>query len=114
MAVSQNKTPEELPEEPTDLSPSAAQTRLLVRAVQDSLVDVKTDIREIKSGEHAHFLLLLKIFGAAFVLLSGMLIFGYFRLEDRVSALDSSSIRIDTKLEDLLLRIPPIPTPPKR
>ena len=114
MANTQNNTPEVISEEPTDLSPGIAQTRVIVRAVQESLSDVKTDLREITKKEHDHFLLLLKIFGAAFVLLSGMLIFGYFRLEDRVVSLDASSIRIDTKLEDLLQRIPPIPTPLKR
>jgi hypothetical protein len=114
MARTPNNTPEDISEEPTDLSAGAAQTRLIIRSLQDSLRDVKVDVQEIKVGVHSDFRLLLKIFGGAFVLLAGMLIFGYFRLEDKISTLNASSIRVDTKLEDLLQRIPPIPTPPKR
>jgi hypothetical protein len=114
MAIDPNKTPEDFQESPTDLSPGAGQTRLIVRAVQDSLRDVRADVQTIRSGAHSDFRLLLKIFGTAFVILAGMLIFGYFRLEDKITALTASSIRVDTKLEDLLQRNPPIPTPLKR
>jgi hypothetical protein len=55
----------------------------------------------------------------AFLILSGMLIFGYFKLddrivklEDRVNGFSNTLVRIDTKLEDLLARIPPVQTPP--
>jgi len=75
---------------------------------------LKYDVKEIKSHRHSDFVFSISIFAGGFVLLATMLIVGYFKLEDRIQTLSNIIIRADTKLEDLLLRIPPIPTPPPR
>jgi len=42
-----------------------------------------------------------------------MFIVGYLRIEDRIEPLSLSNAKIDTKLQDLLARIPPLPLPPQ-
>jgi hypothetical protein len=80
--------------------------------------EFRDDIREIKHDQKTDFRIIIGMFGAGFIAVAGMLIFGYFRvddriikLEDRVNALSTTLVRIDTKLEDLLARIPPTQTP---
>lgn len=98
---------------PPDIA-GAGQTRLLIKAIEDSLKDLKDDVREIKSHRHSDFVFHITIFGAGFLILAGMLITGYLKLDERITNLTNVSIRIDTKLEDLLQRIPPIPPTQKR
>jgi hypothetical protein len=76
------------------------------------------DIREIKRDQKNDFRIVISMFGAGIVVVVGMLIVGYFRiddritkLEDRVNTMDTTLTRIDTKLEDLLARIPPAQSP---
>jgi hypothetical protein len=38
----------------------------------------------------------------------------YFWVDDKVSAVATASTRMEAKLEDLLARLPPAPTPPRR
>ena len=99
---------------PRDVSPTTPQPRALVKALEDSLKDVKDDVRDIKSHRHSDFVTNMVIFSAGFVLLAGIIIAGYFRLDDKLERLSNSSVRVDTKLEDLLQRIPAIPTPPPK
>lgn len=109
-----NKTPGEIPEEPKNISQGAAQAGQIIRGIQDSLSAVQLDIKDLRREAHHDFWSLLKTFGAGFIILGGMLIYGYFRLEDQITALDRTLIKVETKLDDLLQRIPPVPTPPKR
>jgi hypothetical protein len=62
---------------------------------------------------------------AGVVLLGGMLIAAYFKIDDRIEALaratqdkfeaaSNASTRVETKLEDLLQRIPPVAGNPAR
>jgi hypothetical protein len=83
------------------------------------LKDVKDDLGEIKNHRHSDFVHMVQMYGAGFVLLAGMLIAAYFiidgkfdKLGERVDRLSTTSTRVDVKLEDLLARIPPAPTPP--
>jgi hypothetical protein len=96
---------------PPDISAGAAHTRIVAQEFRD-------DIKDIKSEQKSDFRIVLAMFGAGFVILGGMLFVGYFRLDDRmgrledkVNATTSALVRIDTKLEDLLARIPPTQTP---
>jgi hypothetical protein len=95
---------------PPDISGGSA-TNVIVREFRD-------DIREIKRDQKTDFRILTGIFGTGVVVIGGMLFYAYFRiddkitkLEDRVSVLTTTVTRIDTKLEDLLARIPPAQTP---
>ena len=101
-----------------DLSQNAGQVRLVVKALEDSISEIKTDIKEIKSHRHSDFVWLVTVFAAGFLMLAGLFGFGYFRIDDKfdkltdkIDKLTASSIRSDTKLEDLLQRIPPTVAP---
>jgi len=119
----------------TPMTGDAAYARVRVQAVEDSVGEIKSDIRDIKDHRHPDFVHLLQIFGGGFVLLASMLIGAYFiidskfdkvgvkfdkvdekfeKLNDRIDKLSTTSTRVDVKLEDLLARIPPVPTPSKR
>ena len=112
--------------QPPSVSTNAAQTGTLVRAVQDALrestADFRRDISEIRGHSRGDFYRLLYIFGAGFVALAIVFGWGYSRLEDRftavstkiedkVDSLEKALIKVDTKLDDLLARIPPAVTP---
>lgn len=107
---------------PPDLSANAGQARLVVKALEDSIGEIKTDIKDIKSHRHSDFVWLITVFAAGFLMLAGLFWNGYSRIDDKferladkIDKLTASSIRSDTKLEDLLQRIPPAVTPsPKR
>lgn len=106
---------------PADISQGNAQTRIIIAALENRLAGLdstmtilRSDVTEIRTSVHTDFRLLLFVFGGGFLILAGMLIAGYFRLEDKVSASTQAETRIDTRLEDLLLRIPPVATPVPR
>jgi prefoldin subunit 5 len=107
----------------------AGQTRILIDAMKESLADLKDDvgrieasIDDIKGHRYTDLILYGKALAGAVVVLAGVAITAYMRLEakierleDRIQALSTTSTRVDTKLEDLLQRIPPAITPvPKR
>jgi hypothetical protein len=112
-----SEPPVDFPAVPTpDIGAGTGPIRLIVGELKD-------DIRDIKSHRHSDFVYIITVLGGAFLLLSGMLIFGYFRMDDRINKLDDkinavtiAITRIDTKLGDLLERIPPpqMPVPTKR
>jgi hypothetical protein len=120
-----NGTPErELPPSSSQVAnvppPPAAfgQARVIIDAIVDELKqdvrEIRQDVREIKGYRHTDFLIYASMFAAGFIALAGMFIVGYLKLDDRIRVLNNTSIRVDTKLEDLLQRIPPVPTPPPR
>jgi len=91
-----------------------------VRQMNDSLAEMKVNTR----SDHRF---VLKIFGSGFVLICTFVIGGFLwlsdrfensslRVSDKIENLNVRSQRVDTKLEDLLARIPPIqnPVPTKR
>jgi hypothetical protein len=111
--------------QPPPISPHAAQTGALVRAIQDALKDsiaeLKREISETRTHSREDFHRLLYIFGAGFVAIAVLFAWGYSRLEDRfiavstkiddkVDTLSNTVIKVDTKLGDLLERIPPAQT----
>jgi hypothetical protein len=94
-----------------DISASAAQLRVIVGHLQKNLQETRGDVKDIKT----EFRWLMAGFAVGFLALGGMFIAGYLRLEDRIDPVTISTTRIETKLDDLLARIPPAVTPvPKR
>jgi hypothetical protein len=98
---------------PFDMA-GAAQTRLIVEAVKESVADLKSDVKDIKGYRFGDLFKYLSALAAAIVLLGGMMIAVYFKIEDKIHVLSTASTRIETKLDDLIQRIPPIPTPAPR
>ncbi|SRR5579883_2097478 len=105
-----------------DLSAHTAQTGHLVRALHEGLRDAVSDFREdiagIRDHHRADYWRLLYVFGAGFVALVAVFGWGYSRLDDRFTraderreSMEKTLTRIETKLEDLLQRIPPVQTP---
>jgi len=83
-------------------------TQAIVNSLQNDIGDIKKDIRW-----------LLGIFAAGFLLLAGTgtgaIVGLYFKLDEKLEKYTASNIRMETKLEDLLARIPPVQAPaPKR
>jgi len=104
--------PQSLPSvNPSDLG-GAGQTRLIIEAVKETVSELKSDVRTIKDHRFADMLWHIGALVAALVVLGGMMIATYFKIEDRLQELSTSSTRMETKLEDLLQRIPPVPTAP--
>jgi hypothetical protein len=89
---------------------AAGQTRLIVEAVKETVAELKTDVRAIKDHRFTDMLWHIAALAAAVVLLGGMMVAAYFKFEDRLQLLSTSSTRVETKLDDLLQRIPPTPT----
>lgn len=87
------------------------QTRLIVDAVKESVCDLKVDVKDIKNHRHTDFVWNIGVLAAGFLLLSGAMITAYLRIDDKVSELSKSQIRIETKLDDLIARIPPVQAP---
>jgi hypothetical protein len=86
-----------------------------------NLSDTQWLVSEIKDHRQSDFRWQFSVLGGGFLILAGMFITGYLRLEDKIIRLEdkignltSNSIRVDTKLEDLLQRIPPIQSQPQQ
>jgi hypothetical protein len=95
------------------MSAAAAQTRLIakevVQAVEFSVNDIKiavgdikNDIKVIKDQRWTDFMWHLATLIAAVLAIGAAIISIYFRLEDKISAISTTSTRIETKLEVLL------------
>jgi hypothetical protein len=104
---------------------TAAQTRIIakevVQAVENSLNDVKSsideikaDIKTIKDHRWTDFMWHIAALVAAFLVVGTMITSTYFRLEDKILTLSTSNARLETRLDDLIQRIPPNPTPAPR
>jgi hypothetical protein len=98
---------------PPDLA-GAAQTRLIVDAVKASVGILEGDVKAIRDYRYTDLLLHIGAFAGGIIIVVTMMVTAYFRLDDKIAALSTSNTRIETKLDDLLARIPPIPTPPPR
>ena len=81
---------------------SGGQTRLLYETFKETLSELKTDVREIRGHRVPDLVLLCSAVVGTFVILGGMLIFGYFKLEAKIDDLSTSLTRIETKLDDAL------------
>src|SRR6266481_4110135 len=74
---------------PPDLSASAGQARLVMKALEDSINEIKSEIKEVKSHRHSDFVYLVTAFAAGFLLLAGTIITAYFRLDDKIEKLSN-------------------------
>jgi hypothetical protein len=81
---------------------SGGQTRLLYETFKETLSDLKTDVREIRGHRVPDLVLVCSAIVGTFVLLGGMLIFGYFRLEAKIEDLSTTLTRVETKLDDAI------------
>jgi hypothetical protein len=105
----------EVPNEVATVVPTGAgHTQAIVKSLEGSIADIKLDVREIKGNRHSDFVYLVTAFAAGFLLLGGAIGTVYFKLDDKMDKLTASSIRVETKLEDLLQRIPPVVAPAPR
>jgi hypothetical protein len=116
-----SEVPTDFPSVASGGEASAGYARTLLASVDEALKSLRADMRDGRSdirsmSEHirseatarqSEFRFLIGAFAAGFVILAGMLIFGYFRLSDRIEALSSSSVRVETRLDDLAQRLPP-------
>jgi hypothetical protein len=124
-----NYRSDESGEPPSDsaapISSNAAQARVmrdtLEQILRDTVSEIKTEVSTIKAQAHTDFRNILYIFGTGFVLLAGLAIAVYLksdehisnmvtRLEDHVGTVEKSLVKVETKLDDLLERIPPVPS----
>jgi hypothetical protein len=124
-ADEEGEVPKQFPNvPPPEFSAGAGHARLVVE-------EVKHDIRDIKSDQKTDFRIVVAMYGAGFLALAVGLLSGYMildgkleKLNDRMDrrtdalsikldTLSNTAIRADTKLQDLLDRIPPtqIPAP---
>jgi hypothetical protein len=121
-AQSEPEVPHQFPNITPDVSLGSGHIRLVVSAVENTVAELKGDVKELKSHRHTDFVFMISIFSAGFVLLAGMIIGGYLLTSSKIDALSGKiesvevlSARIETKLDDLLLRIPPVVAPvPKK
>jgi hypothetical protein len=114
-------TPHELATVPPRIGTGSGEVRAIVSALEAEIRGIKGEISLLNRDRHSDFKFTMSVFAAGVVLLVGMLFFGFFKLDDRTNKVDDSlrkqenlSTRIDTKLEDLLARIPPVQAPAPR
>lgn len=112
----QPEPPRELPNVPPDVAGSG-QTPLIIQAIEPTITELRNEMRDVRRSASNDFKWII----GGFILIGGMMIAGYFRLDDRISRLEDkfltlsiTATKIDTQLEDLLQRIPPVPTPARR
>jgi hypothetical protein len=90
-------------------------TRVLIDAVKEQVADLKDDVKEIKSHRFADLLWHIGGLVGLAVIIGGLMLTIYFKLEEKISSIAKSSTKVETRLEDLIARIPPAPTPiPKK
>ena len=71
----------------------------------------KADVRNIRDHRFTDMMWHIGALAAGVILLGGMMIAAYFKIEDKIEVMSNASVRVETKLEDLLQRIPPVATP---
>jgi hypothetical protein len=109
------------------LPTGAGHTQAIVKSLENDISAIKDSISAIRDNRHTDFVYLISIFAAGFLLMATLFGFGFFRLDDKfdkltdklgdkTDKLNAAGIRSETKLEDLLQRIPPIvaPAPERR
>jgi hypothetical protein len=92
--------------------------------LQHAMGEIRSTIAHLKSGLERQDTDLKGDFrwtwgglALAAVIFMGALVTGYFRLEDRQASLENRLTKIETKLDDMLSRMPPallVPAPPPR
>jgi hypothetical protein len=98
----------------TPLDSGTAQTRQIVEAVKASVSGLASDVKEIRNYRYTDLLLHIGAFAGGIIIVVTLVLNVYSRLDDKIQNLSTTSTRVDTKLEDLLQRIPPVPTSPAR
>src|SRR5271154_4578753 len=94
------------------MSEGAGHTRSLVETFKESLAEIKADVRDIRNHRFTDALWILGAIGAVAIVLGSMMIAAYMAIESRIDELSTSSTKVETKLDDLIQRIPPAPTAP--
>ncbi len=112
-------TPKQFPETVPQSYPESVQVGWLTESMmqmQSSVGELKARVEQLRSNEAEHqrdvksdFKWTWTGLAGATVLLVSALIYGYFRLEDRQVSMDTTLTRIETRLDDLLQRVPPSP-----
>ena len=93
-----------------DISGGTAQLRIVINTLESTLKEIKVDVNDIKNHRHSDFVFIISVFAAGFVIISGMLIVGYFRLDDKIDGrikelstkvdqMTVTTTKIDTKLD---------------
>ncbi len=114
--AAQGGPPKELANVAPDVGGSG-QTRLIIQAIEPTITELRNEMRDLRKTASNDFKWII----GGFILVGGMMIAGYFKLDDRISHLEdrfitisNTTTKIDTQLQDLLARIPPTPTPAPR
>ena len=98
----------------TPMDAGTAQTRQIVDAVKASVASLHLEVKEIRDYRYTDLWRHLAAFAAGIVLIVGMMIAVYFKIEDKLQALSTTPTRLETKLDDLIARIPPVQAPVPR
>jgi hypothetical protein len=96
----ENGPPKEMPNVIPDVGGSG-QTRILIDAVKETVAELKSDVKDIKEYRHTDFRWHITIFGSGFLLLAGLALHLYSRLEDKIQVLSTMSTRLETKVDSL-------------
>ena len=103
---------------PTEMGGNAAQTRLLINAIESQVADLRSDVKDIKDHRHPDFVWMITVFGGGFLFLLIAFAYGYLNVANKIDTQiaktaerDVTLARIETKLDDLIARVPPIQTP---
>jgi hypothetical protein len=94
----------------TPMDSGTTQTRIIVEAVKTTVATLESNVKEIRDYRYTDLWRHLAAFAAGIVLVVGMLITAYFKIEDKMQILSTASTRMETKLDDLIARIPPVQT----
>jgi hypothetical protein len=98
----------------TPLDSGTAQTRQIVEAVKASIADLASDVKDIRNYRYTDLLLHIGAFAGGIILVVTLVLNVYSKLDDKIQTLSTASTRMETKLDDLIARIPPVQTQPPR
>ncbi|TXN81959.1 hypothetical protein [Methylobacterium sp. WL8] len=104
---------------PSDISDRSSQARLVLEPITKDIGAIRDDIKEINNNRHDDVVKILIMFGGGFLILAAMVLTIYSKLDDKIATINDRTIKVDTKLEELIKRIPPsitapVTTPPAR
>ena len=99
---------------PSPFNQDSGQTRLVIESITKDIERTKDAVEKLVDGRASDFKYTVTIYAGGFLLLAGMIIVAYLLLDGKLTSLKESSIRVDTKLEELLKRIPPSPLAPAK
>lgn len=108
MAAEANSPPEGLPPAaPRDLHPTSDIRLVMIQVAK--LEERVNGLIEDNKGHKADFRWTWTGLVAGFLLLAGMFIYGYNRLDDRIIDISKAVATMSAKLDDLIQRTPPPP-----